>query len=280
MSRASVSRAKYGVIGAGALSKSLIGQLPRKSLQIGPVAGVSFRVASRMANALRAGYAVKNADELDAMPVILCHAPPEQLDTVARLLETPGIRWKDKALIFCDCEPSAALLERFDWLGAAAAVARQFGIAGSIAVHGAPAALLCAHRIALELRLKALEITPASADIFNAAVTLATAALTPLVNRTATLLRAAGLRDPQAVRTATALFERTIQEFGHSGKQSWAWHVREPETERIEAEIAAVGEPFQGIFRQLIQSGFEDFEKHPRVARRLATPNQPGPHPT
>ena len=51
------SDAEYGVIGAGALSKSLIGQLPRKARQIGPVAGVSFRVASRMANSLRAGHA-------------------------------------------------------------------------------------------------------------------------------------------------------------------------------------------------------------------------------
>ncbi|HEU5020240.1 MAG TPA: hypothetical protein VFT60_00070, partial [Bryobacteraceae bacterium] len=56
------------MIGAGALSKSVIGQLPRKAREIGPVAGVSYRVASRMRNALRAGYAVRGAEELGGVP--------------------------------------------------------------------------------------------------------------------------------------------------------------------------------------------------------------------
>src|SRR5580704_12058798 len=95
---------EYGVIGAGALSKSLIGQLPGKSRQIGAVAGVSFRVASRMANSLRAGHAARDADELDASGVILFHAPAVQVRVLAQLLESARIKWKDKALIFCDCE--------------------------------------------------------------------------------------------------------------------------------------------------------------------------------
>lgn len=269
MSRASGFQPEYGVIGAGALSKSLIGQLPRKSRQIGPVAGVSFRVASRMANSLRAGHAARNADELDTVPVILFHTPADQVSDVARLLEGARIGWKGKALVFCDCQPSSALLNRFHLLGADAAVARQFGIAGSIMVEGAPSALASAHRIAKELRLKAVEIAPGTGDMFNAAVTLSTRAVTPLINRAASLLRESGLRDQEAVRMATALFDQTIREYGHSGKQSWGWHVREPETERIEAEIAAVAQPFRGLFRQLILSGFDDFEKHTEVARKL-----------
>jgi hypothetical protein len=260
---------EYGVIAAGGLSKSLIGQLPRKSRQIGPVAGVSFRVASRMANSLRAGYVARNADELDQTPVILLHAPADQVRILAELLEHASINWKEKPLIFCDCEVPVPVVDRFRSMGASTAVARQFGIAGAIMVEGTAPALACAHRIATELRLRAVEIAPGSSDVFAATLTLATGALTPLVNRAASMLRASGLRDKAAVRMATALFEHTIQEFGHSGKQSWAWHVREPAVEQIEAEIAAVGEPFRPLFRQLILSGFDDFEKHPEVASQL-----------
>jgi len=269
MSRASEYQVEYGVIGAGALSKSLIGQLPRKTRQIGPVAGVSFRVASRMANSLRAGHAARNADELNGSPAILFHAPDDQVRLIADLLEHAQIDWKDKPLIFCDCEVPLPLVDRFRARGASTAVARQFGIAGAIMVEGTPPALACALRIASELRLRAIEITPGSSDMFAATLTLATAALTPLVNRAASLLRAAGLRDKAAVGMATALFEKTIQEYGHSGKQSWSWHVREPETEQIEAEIAAVEEPFRSLFRGLILAGFDEFEKHPGAARRL-----------
>jgi hypothetical protein len=260
---------EYGVIGAGGLSKSLIGQLPLKSRQIGPVVGVSFRVASRMANSLRAGYAARNAGELDEMPVILFHAPAGQVRIVADLLERARIEWKDKPLIFCDCEVPAPIVERFRMRGASTAVARQFGIPGTIMVEGTAPALASAHRIASELRLRAVEIAPGTSDLFAATLTLSTAALTPLVNRAASLLRASGLRDKAAVSMATALFEQTIQEYGHSGKQSWAWHVREPATEEIESEIAAVEEPFRHLFRHLILSGFDDFEKHPEVAREL-----------
>ena len=269
MSRASASRAEYGVIGAGALGKSLIGQLPRKSLQIGPVAGASFRVASRMANSLRAGHAARNADELDVMPAILFHAPANQVCAIAGLLETAKIDWTGKALVFCDCKPSCALRKRFQLRGADTAVVRQFGIAGSIMVEGTASALACAHGIAVSLRLKAIEIKPGTGDVFNAAVTLATSALTPLVNRAASLLRGSGMRDQEAVRMATALFEQTIQAYGHSGRQSWAWHIREPEGPQLEAEIAAVPKPFRELFRSLILSGLDDFEKHPEVARAL-----------
>ena len=68
---------------------------------------------------------------------------------------------------------------------------------------------------------------------------------------------------------ATLLFEQTVHDYGHSGRQSWAWHVREPETEEIEAEIAAVDEPFRSLYRRLILLGFDDFEKHPEVAAEL-----------
>ncbi|HVW11447.1 MAG TPA: hypothetical protein VHC90_22835 [Bryobacteraceae bacterium] len=269
MSRASESRVEYGVIGAGALSKSLIGQLPRKAREIGPVVGVSYRVASRMANALRAGYAARGAEELNGVPVILFHAPPAQVRQVAKLLEGAPIGWKDTALIFCDCEVPVSILERFRELGASTAEARQFGMPGSIMVEGTAPALGRALRIASELKLRAIEIAPGTSDVFAATVTLATAALTPLLNRAAALLRSSGLRDKAAVGVATALFERTIQEYGHSGKQSWVWHMREPEAEQIEAEIAAVEEPFRPLFRQLILAGFDDLEKHRDVALQL-----------
>jgi hypothetical protein len=269
MSRASGYQAEYGVIGAGALSKSLVGHLPRKSRQIGPVAGVSFRVASRMANSLRAGHAARSADELNSLPVILFHAPAVQVRTIAALLERAQIDWTNKALIFCDCEAPVALVDRFRALGASTAVARQFGIPGTIMVEGAAPALMRAHRIAAELRLRAIEIIPGSGDLFAAALTLATAAQTSLIHRATGMMRACGLRDKEAVQLATMLFEQTAQEYGHSGRQSWVWHVREPETEQIEAEIVAVDEPFRSLYRRLILLGFDDFEKHPEVAREL-----------
>ena len=269
MSRESEFRHKYGVIGAGALSKSFIGNLPRKAREIGPVAGVSFRVASRMANSLRAGFPVRDASELKNCDVILFHAPAAQSGALSAQLEEAAISWSGKPLIFCDCEISPVVVEKFRARGANTAIVRQFGVSGRIMIEGDPAALVVARRLVTALRLRAIEVEPGTSSLFAAAVTLSTAALTPLIHRATELFRAAGLRNQDAVHTATMLFGKTVHDYGYSGRQSWAWHVRGPEVEEVEAEIGALEEPFRSLFRELVLSGFEDFAKHPETALAL-----------
>ncbi len=266
--RASESQIKYGVIGGGALSKSLIGKLPRKARQIGPVVSVSYRNASRITNVMRAGHPAL-VEELDGIPIILLHAQADQMRAIAVLLEDAKIRWKGKCLIFCDCDAPVAIVHSFRALGASTAVARQFGIAGKIMLEGQPAALACAHRLAAELRLRPIEIAMGAGYLFAAVQTLSTAVTTPLVDRAADMLRAAGLGDKDAVKTATAMFEQSIQEYSHSGKQSWAWYKGEPDVDGIEAEIGTVAEDFRDLFRELILSSFDHFDKHPEIALKL-----------
>ncbi len=272
------SRAKYeyGVISAGALSKSLIANLPRKTRQIGAIAGVSYRVASRMTNSLRAGYAARSVDELNLFPTILFHAPPRQTETIVKLLEAAKIGWREKALVFCDCDAPPEVADGFRKKGASIATARGFGIEGLLMVEGDAVALAQAHRLATQLKLKPIELTARTGRQFEAAITLATGALTPLIHRATTLLRKCGLRDADAVRIATTLCERTIQEYAHSGRQSWQWHVKEPETNRLESQLAALSEPIREFLRALLLAGFEDFEKHPAAAASLrASKTQP-----
>ena len=148
MSPALESRYKYGMLGAGAVGKSLIGRLPTRARDLGPVSAVSFRLASRIANTLRAGYPVRKMDELNDAAVILFHAPPEQAGVLLELLERAEISWEGKALIFCDCGDAPSFRVRVQAMGASTASARQFGIPGHIAVEGNGAALNAARRIA------------------------------------------------------------------------------------------------------------------------------------
>ncbi len=267
------SRYKYGVLGAGAVSASLIGRLPGKARDLGPVSAVSYRVASRIANTLRAGYPVRTANELGRAHSIFFHSPPEFSEDLIAQLEEAEIDWGGKALIFCDCSMENAIRQRFRTRGATTAVARQFGIPGRIIVEADPAggaALQVVHRIARGLHLKALEISPGSADLFDAAVTLGSAAATPLIDRTAALLRASGIRDIEATRIAATLFEQSARDYAHSGKQSWSWYVRKPQAMRLRAQITAV-EPFlQPLFRQLLRFAFDTFGKHGEIGSELA----------
>ncbi len=266
-SRESGYRFKYGIAAAGAVGNSLIGQLSREAL--GPVCGVSYRVASRIANTLRGGYPVRSAAEMNGAPAVLFHSPPDQIEGLLKLLESAPVDWSGKSLIFCDCAAGEAVIGRFRDRGASVAVARKFEIPGYLAIEGMPLALITAHRIAKELRLKPIGIEAGCADIFDAAVTLGTSALTPLIDAAATFLREAGVRDTDAPRLAAALFQETARAYAHSGKQSWGWYVKEPEAQRIEAQIKGAGPRLGPVLRLLLLYGFELFDKHPGTARSI-----------
>jgi hypothetical protein len=264
------------VLGAGAISKGLIGRLPTKSRDLGPVAAVSLRVASRIANTLRAGYPVRGVDQLDVAPTILFQSPPDQASTLLERLEAAHIEWNGKALIFCDCEDAPGVRARLQARGASTASARQFGIPGRIATEGNGFALSVVHQMARDLKLKALEILPGSTDAFDAAVTLGRCAITPLIDSAATLFRRAGIRDSEAARIAAALIQQTASEYAHSGKQSWGWYIRRPELDRLEAQLAAAGKSLAPIFRQLLVFGIETFEKYPELGCELKGGVPPG----
>lgn len=262
-------RHKYGISGAGAVAKSLIGRLPAKSRDFGPVSAVSYRVASRIANTLRAGYPVRTANDLNAAAMILVHAPPDQLTILVNLLENSEIHWTGKGIVFCDCDAPPEARARFEALGASTAVARHFGVPGRVAVAGTGLALTAAHRMARALKLRPVELLPGAIDVFDAAVTLANAAITPLIDCAASLLRAAGIRDKDAANIASALLLQTTRGYARSGRQSWAWYMRPPNAERIERQIAAAGERAAPVLRKLLLFGLETFEKYPDIRTAL-----------
>jgi hypothetical protein len=266
-SRTSEARHKYGILAAGAVSGSLIGRLNRSDA--GPVCAVSYRVASRIANTLQAGYAVQSANELGGVAAVLVYAPQEKLSDLSALLENAAIDWKGRALIFCDCHANPEMRRRFRDRGASTAEVREFGVPARLIVEGADGvALKLARQIARQLQLKPVTISPGSANLFEAAVTLGGAAITPIIDRAAALLRSAGMRQNEAARMASSIFERTAREFAHSGKQSWAWYLQNPETAELEAQIAAAGPETGGLLRELVRFGMEGFSKYRADGRR------------
>ena len=59
------------------------------------------------------------------------------------------------------------------------------------------------------------------------------------------------------------------QEDPHSGKQSWAWYIREPAPERLEAQIMSAGEGLRPVLSELILFGLDAFDKHPEAAKAI-----------
>jgi hypothetical protein len=253
-------------VAAGSVGQTLIGRLPGKSLQIGPIAGISYRVASRIANSLPTGRAVRRIADLASHAVILFHAPPDQICSLLDLCLHSAAEWRDKTIVFCDCEPPNGVALQFHVAGAATAVARTFGVPGFAMVRGCAPALPCARRIVRAAGLKPLEIHPEGACLFAAAITLGTAAITPIIDRVAYLLRSAGLRDADSIKVAESLFQQTTRGYAHSGRQSWVWHMSRPCGQDLLRQIDALDGDLKSMMRQLLLLGFDTFGRHAETA--------------
>lgn len=260
-------QAEYGLIAAGAVNSSFIGRLPGKARALGPVAGVSYRVASRIANTLRAGVAARSVRELEAVRLILFHSSRSQHESLVDLLRTSAIQWTGKSVIFCDSDAAGA--EDLRTAGASVTMMRSSAIPGRMVVEGSNPSLAFALRMIRNLRMKPIEIEPGSAAALDAAITLATGALTPLIEHSAGLLRQCGLRDSEAMKLAAALFERTAREYSHSGRQSWSWYSREPDIENLLKQIAAVSDQLKPVVCELMESGLRELGRNPETAARI-----------
>lgn len=262
-------QAEYGLIGAGAVNASLIGRLPKRAASLGPVAGVSFRVASRIANSLGAGVPVRDLAELNPLRAILFHSSPEQFPALVARLRAAAIAWAGKSLIFCDCTPEPSAAEWFRGRGASVAGLRRCALATRLVVEGSGPALTLAHRLAKDLGMKTIELTPESAEAFEAAMTLGSGALTPLIDRASGLLRECGVRDTEAPRLAATLFEQTARDYARTGRQSWAWYQRAPGAARLLAQFAAAGDTLRGVLTGMVLFGLDEFGRHGETARAI-----------
>lgn len=271
MLRGSEFQPEYGLMGAGAVNASLIARLPRSTRALGPVAAVSFRVASRIVNSLAAGTPVRTARELDASRVILFHSSPDQFPLLLEALSAADIKWPGKSLVFCDCHAEISTAENFRDRGASVAGVRRSALPRRLIVEGDGPALAFAHRLARDLGSKAIEIGSDSAGAFEAVLTLGSGALTPLIDYATGLLRQCGVRDAEAPKLAAALFEQTAREYARTGRQSWAWYQRPPDPADIVAQVGAAGEPLAGLLGEMILFGMKESGRHRETTQAIRT---------
>lgn len=267
MSRELEYPGEFALVGAGSVATSLAGQFARVPGAVGPVVGVSYRVASRIANSLRAGRPARDPSVLAKSSLLVIHAPPSQMKGLANAVAKAPINWSEKALVFVDCEPGP--MREGPMSRASFAWMKRCPIPGRLAMGGDARALIPAQRLAALYDRRPIVVPDEMKHRFEAAMLLGGPALTPMIDSVAHVLRETGMTDKQATQSAVALFQGTVGAYGHSGRQSWDWHIQQPNVDRLEEQIAALPLPLGPILRELLLLGFERFRRHGGSARAL-----------
>jgi predicted short-subunit dehydrogenase-like oxidoreductase (DUF2520 family) len=108
-----------GLIGTGNLTDSPLTRFWFLKERLGPVKSASFRVASRIANMLRAGRPVKDYAEFENCELILVCVPDEKVAQIVSEMASSGISWRGRAVVLCSAWLDSDELQALSALGAA-----------------------------------------------------------------------------------------------------------------------------------------------------------------
>lgn len=256
------------------MSTSFIARLPGLARRLGPVAAVSYRLASRIVNAMRAGHAVRDAGGLAPCRLILLCVPETTLAEAVALLAAAEIDWAGKTVLLCESSATSHALEGLRERGAAAgSVAGIEGGGGRFLVEGDAAAIRHARRLVAELGGKAVEFDTGRMALYDAGRSFATSLFTPLIAACVECLSAAG-RDPaNATRVAEMLLQKTLHAYLQSGKKSWSGPLALGDQSEVRRQLAVLRENkplLARYYRRSAAWALEYFDRHPELQRDLA----------
>jgi predicted short-subunit dehydrogenase-like oxidoreductase (DUF2520 family) len=275
MKRAVNSRAKvrYGLFGAGAAARTVLAEMPCLRQELGPVAAATAKVAGRLANALKTGYAVRDLLALNVCEVILICAPDTGLQRAVELLQEAPLTWTEKVVLFCVSNVASRDFPYFEGQGASVGSFSAIeGMPKNYVIEGSRDAIREAKRLVKDVKGKALEVDQEGMQLFEAARTLSSSLFTPLVNGCVEWIRKSGLDSKEASRVAETMLAWTLRSYLHSGRRAWTGAARAQDWAAIERQYEAVKKVSvleAEYFRSTAEHAFALYRSFPELARYL-----------
>jgi predicted short-subunit dehydrogenase-like oxidoreductase (DUF2520 family) len=212
-----------GLVCAGGVIKSWLAKRRTFLEVLGPVKATGLRVASRMANSLRAGRAVESYKALSSCSMIFVAVPPANLPTVLDELAAAEIGWQGKTIVVVDGNVDSADLRAFEVRQASSATLDLIDASPQLrlAVQGDSKAVKALRKLFEREGVRLFEISPGAKAAYQAGLTLAVSAAAPLLAASIECFVAAGLDLPQAQAVADLSMNRARRAFLKAGKKGW-----------------------------------------------------------
>ena len=211
------------LVGGGKLSSSSLARFWSLSEMLGPVKASSYRLASRIANSLRAGHPVKNYDEFDACRLVLISVPDRALPSVIAQLCSAGLSWSGKSVLLCSACRSSADLREFSARGAS--VGSITPIPGfndlRYLVEGDKRAIQESKRLLENQERRCVAIEHGLKPLFLAALTCTGSLLIPLIMTASESLRHAGVPPAAAIDILENQLSRGLRAYLRGGRRAY-----------------------------------------------------------
>lgn len=272
--RRPIAQPRYALLGSGAVSRSLLARIPGLKHELGPVAGISVRIASRISNSLLSGFAVSGPADFASTPFILVCAPGAGLHRAMASLGEASLSWERTTILIVDSNGYSTEFPEFLERGAAVGSLNPVeGLENSFVIEGSRTAVREARRIVKQLRGKPIEVHCDQMPSFDAARTIASSLFTPMVDGCVEALLVAGMDRARATQFAEALFARTLRSYMHAGRRGWSGPVATNDRAAISRQYEALREVNflrAEYFRQSAEFAFHLYQTFPELARYLS----------
>jgi predicted short-subunit dehydrogenase-like oxidoreductase (DUF2520 family) len=213
----------FALVGAGQVRNSCLNRLPAVTQHLGPVKAQTFRLASRIANTLRAGYPVRRYEDLDDCRLIIVCVPASLIKQVLSDMAAADCSWSGKAVLIYNSFLADGELEVLSARGAAlgSLVAIESADNDRFLVEGDRLAVRAAKRLLDTGGARALEIRRSSQVLYAASSTFGSCLFVPLVDASVACLRQAGLTRGQAGLIVEKTIQKSLRSYLKGGRRAW-----------------------------------------------------------
>ena len=212
------------LIGAGKLSGSPVSEFWRLSDRLGPVKAPSFRLASRIANRLRAGHPVRDYAEFDSCRLILVSVPDAILPAVVGEIASASICWRNKSIVLCSASLDSGELS--DLASRGASIGSISAIPGfddpRYLVEGDPLAILESKRLVQNASRRTVAIQRSLKPFYLAALTSTSSVLFALLLAASESLRQAGISTSMSATILEKQLHKTLRSHMKAGRKAYS----------------------------------------------------------
>ena len=230
---------------------------------LGPVKASSYRLASRIANTIRAGHPVKDYGEFDACQVVLLCVPDEALPDVIVELCSAGISWLGKSVVLCSAGLGSGYLRDLSARGACiASLAAVPGFHDLLyLLEGDKRAIRESRRLVETCEQRCVTIERDLKPLYLAALTCTGSLLFPLVMTAMESLRHAGVTPAVSFSILEKQLNKGLRAYARGGRRAY---TRPAE---FASQLRALAAADPALARYV--------EKSYQLAQQLLEPSQP-----
>ncbi len=231
-----------GLIAAGPVSPALA-RMPGLHTQLGPVTAASLRVASRIANQLKAGQPAR-INEMGAASLLLVSGPDSSFPSLLDLARSSDLGWKKRSLVLLDSRLDSKDLTDLAALGAEVATLDSVDGFGDVrfCAEGDPAALRKLKKFLASVRTPFFTVERGKKQVFSAGLAFTGTLATPLLAAAVDCFRKAGLDPKVSATIAERTLLHTIRAWQKAGRQGWTGVLPQRDLESVRRQLAALEE--------------------------------------